>query len=90
MKSKTAWICCACCTLGLSVVLGADAPVPRLEKPGWRLTFHDEFDRPQLNDMYWFAAYRSGRKEYFKRIGHNGDAQGGFTLEPHGYFIGKQ
>lgn len=40
-----------------------------LEKPGWTLTFHDEFDRPQLNDMYWYPAYRSGRKEYFKRIG---------------------
>jgi len=47
-----------------------DAPVPPLEKPGWRLTFHDDFDRPQLNDMYWFPAYRSGRKEYFRRIGH--------------------
>ena len=48
----------------------ADAPAPPLEKPGWKLTFHDEFDRPQLNDMYWYSAYRSGRKEYFKRIGH--------------------
>jgi len=51
-------------------VAADDAPAPPLEKPGWKLTFHDEFDRPQLNDMYWFAAYRSGRKEYFKRIGH--------------------
>lgn len=50
--------------------MSADVPVAGLEKPGWRLTFQDEFDRPQLNDMYWFAAYRSGRKEYFKRIGH--------------------
>ena len=40
------------------------------EKPGWRLTFADDFDRPQLNDMYWYPAYRSGRKEYFQRIGH--------------------
>jgi beta-glucanase (GH16 family) len=47
----------------------ADTKAPALEKPGWTLTFHDEFDRPQLNDMYWFPAYRSGRKEYFKRIG---------------------
>jgi len=39
------------------------------DKPGWELTFGDEFDRPQLNDMYWYPAYRSGRKEYFKRIG---------------------
>jgi hypothetical protein len=44
--------------------------IPPAEKPGWKLTFQDEFDRPQLNDMYWFPAYRSGRKEYFKRIGY--------------------
>lgn len=70
MKSKTAWLCSTCWFLGMNVLLAADAPVPPLQKPGWRLTFHDEFDRPQLNDMYWFSAYRSGRKEYFKRIGH--------------------
>lgn len=45
----------------------ATAPPPA--KPGWRLTFHDEFDRPQLNDLYWFPAYRSGRKEYLLRTG---------------------
>lgn len=39
------------------------------EKPGWELTFHDEFDRPQLNDIYWYPAYRSGRVEYLKRCG---------------------
>lgn len=44
-------------------------PDLQLEKPGWHLTFHDEFDCPQLNDMYWFAAYRSGRKEYLRRTG---------------------
>ena len=48
---------------------GADAPAPPIEKPGWTLTFEDDFNRPQLNDMYWFPAYRSGRKEYFRRIG---------------------
>ncbi len=46
-----------------------EVSIPSVSKPGWRLTFQEEFDRPQLNDMYWFAAYRSGRKEYFKRIG---------------------
>ena len=40
-----------------------------VEKPGWKLTFYDDFDSPLLDDMYWFPAYRSGRKEYFKRIG---------------------
>ncbi|MCE5240822.1 glycoside hydrolase family 16 protein [bacterium] len=46
-----------------------DGAKPPVEKPGWRLTFADDFDRPQLNDMYWFPAYRSGRKEYFRRLG---------------------
>lgn len=53
----------------MSDLLRTDKPLRPLEKPGWRLTFHDEFDRPQLNDMHWFAAYRSGRKEYLKRTG---------------------
>ena len=38
------------------VIMGAEGPP--VEKPGWKLTFQDEFDRPQLNDMYWFPAYR--------------------------------
>ncbi|MBN2308694.1 MAG: glycoside hydrolase family 16 protein [Candidatus Hydrogenedentes bacterium] len=70
MSNRNAWLTCLCCTLGMSGAMGADAPAPPLEKPGWTLTFHDEFERPQLDDMYWFRAYRSGRKEYFKRIGH--------------------
>lgn len=53
-----------------SQLIAADALTPRLEKPGWRLTFHDEFDGPKLNDWYWFPAYRSGRKVYFARTGH--------------------
>ena len=35
-----------------SQLIAADAPAPPLEKPGWRLTFHDEFDGPKLNDWY--------------------------------------
>ena len=57
------------CALGLSVLAESEAPVPPVDKPGWRLTFQDEFERPQLNDMYWFSGYRLGRKEWFKRIG---------------------
>ena len=38
-------------------------------KSGWKLTFHDEFDTPQLDDMYWYPAYRSGSREYLDRIG---------------------
>ncbi|MCL2743562.1 MAG: hypothetical protein FWE67_06910, partial [Planctomycetaceae bacterium] len=45
--------------------LYADEPAkttaPPLEKPGWKLTFNDEFDSPLLDDTYWFAAYRTGR-----------------------------
>lgn len=69
MNGKQRWVVCVCWILAAGIVLGADAPAPPLEKPGWKLTFHDEFDRPQLNDMHWFPAYRSGRKEYFQRIG---------------------
>ena len=46
-----------------------DYPRSPVEKAGWQLTFCDDFDSPLLDDMNWFPAYRSGRKEYFKRIG---------------------
>ncbi|HUT34191.1 MAG TPA: glycoside hydrolase family 16 protein [Planctomycetota bacterium] len=57
----SAWAACGVC---------AEDRDGSIAKPGWRLTFRDEFDGATLNDMYWYAAYRSGRKEYFKRIGH--------------------
>ena len=69
MRSLNRFLGCMCVAFGVGIALGADAPPSPIEKPGWKLTFQDEFDRPQLNDMYWFTAYRSGRKEYFKRIG---------------------
>ncbi len=53
----------------ISSLFGSDLPENSADKTGWKLTFQDEFDRPQLNDMYWFSAYRSGRKEYLKRTG---------------------
>ena len=67
MKTFITW---ACCAMGTWSALAADAPVPPVEKPGWRLTFQDEFERPQLSDIYWFSGYRSGRKAWFQRIGH--------------------
>ena len=70
MKCATMWLYGLCWVLGANALLADDPQAPPLERPGWKLTFHDEFDRPQLDDMYWFRAYRSGRKEYFKRIGH--------------------
>ena len=50
---------------------GTIPPNP-VEKQGWKLTFHDEFDSPLLDDQYWYAAYRTGRIEYLKRIGADG------------------
>ncbi len=47
----------------------ADFPANPLNKPGWELTFHDEFDRPVLDDYFWFSSYRAGRGEYLRRIG---------------------
>jgi hypothetical protein len=68
-------ICLGCvfAILGMQFAMAADAPAPPLDKIGWKLTFHDEFDRPQLNDMYWYAAYRSGRMEYLDRSGFKND-----------------
>jgi hypothetical protein len=57
--------------LSFALTVIAVEPNP-LEKPGWKVTFHDEFDSPLLNDQYWYAAYRTGRIEYLKRIGANG------------------
>ena len=55
------------------LVLPVEAVEPNpIEKPGWKLTFHDEFDSPLLNDQYWYAAYRTGRIEYLKRLGTDG------------------
>ncbi|MDR1141740.1 MAG: glycoside hydrolase family 16 protein [Planctomycetaceae bacterium] len=61
--------------------LYAAEPAPPLEKPGWKLTFHDEFDKPLLNDLYWYPAYRTGRIEYLKRIGAEGIYQ-----DPNAYY----
>jgi hypothetical protein len=44
---------------------------PPIEKAGWTLTFHDEFDSPLLDDTYWYAAYRTGRVDYLKRLKKN-------------------
>ncbi len=40
---------------------GADVPASPLEKPGWELTFHDEFDGPALDANRWQAEYFAGR-----------------------------
>lgn len=67
MKKILLFICIFC----FSINNQASDP-SSIEKPGWRLTFHDEFDSPLLNDQYWYASYRTGRIEYLKRIGTDG------------------
>jgi len=76
MKIESMCLGCVCWILAAGIAPAADTPAPPIEKPGWKLTFHDEFDRPQLNDMYWFAAYRSGRMEYLDRLGHKEPVKG--------------
>jgi beta-glucanase (GH16 family) len=43
-----------------AVVAGADTG-NNLEKPGWKLTFHDEFDGTQLDRSKWDDKYWDGR-----------------------------
>lgn len=45
-------------------------PVHPSDSEDWTLTFEDTFDGPTINETKWFPAYRPGRKEYYKRIGH--------------------
>ena len=47
----------------------ADQPRPPVEKPGWTLTFADDFDGVHLKDRNWYASYRAGRKDWFRRMG---------------------
>lgn len=56
----------ACSSNSVEALPPSNGPV---EKPGWKLTFDDEFDGPKLSDWYWYPAYRSGRKVYFKQHG---------------------
>lgn len=38
-----------------------DFPASPLEKPGWELVVHDEFDGPELNEELWIPEYMPGR-----------------------------
>ncbi|MDR1676592.1 MAG: family 16 glycosylhydrolase, partial [Tannerella sp.] len=44
----------------------------KMRQAGWKLTFSDEFNGPEVDDMYWYTSYRSGREEYTKRQGKQG------------------
>ena len=39
------------------------------EAAAWRLTFDEEFDAPALDETKWYAGYRNGQFEYYKRVG---------------------
>lgn len=58
--------------LTFSLSLTADSLVKADPPKGkeWVLTFEDAFDGPKVDESRWFPAYRPGRKEYYKRIGH--------------------
>ena len=71
MKQLTAIVFASLLMLIAASPVEAVEPNP-LDKPGWKLTFHDEFDSRLLDDQYWYAAYRTGRIEYLKRIGTDG------------------
>lgn len=38
-----------------------DFPASPLEKPGWEIVVHDEFDGPELNEDLWIPEYFPGR-----------------------------
>ena len=59
-----------------------DTKTISMDRPGWRLTFHDEFDSPVLNDLYWFPSYRFGRIEYLRRLGKDS-----LWDDPNAYYI---
>jgi len=65
------------CLFSFDLPVNAAEPNP-VEKSGWKLTFQDEFDRPLLNDLYWYAAYRTGQREYLKRTGADAHPNLGF------------
>ncbi len=39
------------------------------EAADWELTFSDDFDAPALDETKWYAGYRNGQFEYYKRVG---------------------
>jgi len=55
---------------------GETAPVNAVEKPGWTLTFHDEFDGAQLDATKWDDHYWDGRTH------SNNELEYSFPLRP--------
>jgi beta-glucanase (GH16 family) len=80
--STWAW---ASCSLTIAIILNtiaatnvsvsaeekklSEGHVPTPEKPGWQLTFHDEFNPHKLDEKKWFDRYRAGRIRYYKKKG---------------------
>jgi len=42
---------------------------PKVEKSGWVLTFHDEFNGPELDTTKWYTFYRDVKAIYFIKEG---------------------
>ena len=57
------------------------------EKPGWRLTFQDEFDEPVLNDYRWYSSYRPGLMLRMKQLGKKPAADKQVELSPNAHYV---
>jgi hypothetical protein len=47
----------------MNMTQGNSGPLNPLEKPGWNLVAHDEFDGPELDESLWIPEYFPGRFE---------------------------
>lgn len=72
-RMLASWICAGTALLIGALGLAATEPVPfglSSEKASaWRLTFADEFETETLDASKWYAGYRNGQFEYYKRVG---------------------
>ena len=48
----------------LAAVCAGQEPTAPPDRQGWTLTFHDEFDQPQLDETKWHTYYRDARTHY--------------------------
>ena len=65
---------------GITAASAADFPPNPLEKPGWMLDAHDEFDGPLLNTNFWSPYYLESRTEKERAAAHYEFRQGTLVL----------